>query len=338
MPLQIIRQDVTTIKCDAIVNPTNRYLLPGGGVDELIHERAGENLRKACELLGEIQVGQAKITPAFDLPCKYVIHTVGPIWQGGGFNEKTLLKNCYVNSLKLAVKHELESIAIPLISSGAYNYPKDKVLKVAVSTINKFLKTHELNVYLVVYDKTSYEFSKRLYGEILKYVSDNFDRGRIGVPRKKPLRGWPDVCLNYEKSMRYVEIPEWLSADKDESSIESLLEEMDETFAVTLLKLIDLKGMTDVECYKRANVSKQTWYKILNEKNYKPSKNTVIAFAISLKLTYEEAQSLLSTVGFTLSKSIRFDVIIEYFLKREIYDIMKINQILFEFDQPCLGV
>lgn len=232
----------------------------------------------------------------------------------------------------------MESIAIPLISSGTYNYPKDKVLKVAVSTISKFLKTHELNVYLVVYDKTSYEFSRRLYGEILKYVSDNFDRGRIGVPRKKPLRGWPDVCLNYEKSMRYVEIPEWLSEDKDESSIESLLEEMDETFAVTLLKLIDLKGMTDVECYKRANVSKQTWYKILNEKNYKPSKNTVIAFAISLKLTYEEAQSLLSTVGFTLSKSIRFDVIIEYFLKREIYDIMKINQILFEFDQPCLGV
>ena len=117
-----------------------------------------------------------------------------------------------------------------------------------------------------------------------------------------------------------------------------MLLKIDDNFAVTLLKLIDLKNITDVECYKKANVSKQTWYKIMNEKNYKPSKNTVIAFAIALELTLEETEHLLSTVGFTLSKSSKFDIIIEYFLIKGEYDIFTINETLFKFDQVCLGV
>ena len=313
------------MNCDAIVNPSNERLIPGGGIDAQIHKKAGYQLMIACSLLGGIEVGEAKITPAFNLPCKYVIHTAGPVWTGGQNNESTLLKNCYTNCLKVAVKNDCESVAIPLISSGCYNYPKDKVLKLAVKTINKFLEGTELNVYLVVYDKASYEFSKSLFGSVSRYIEKQYYKNNCMTMSLKSFDlvnqyKYFDCC--YEKGF----------------TIEAMLDEIDDSFAVTLLKLIDLKGMTDLECYKRANISKQTWYKIQNEKDYKPSKNTVLAFAISLKLTFEETQHLLSTVGFTLSKSSKFDIIIEYFIKKGVYDIMKINETLFEFDQPCLGV
>ena len=330
MPLHIIRQDITKIKCDAIVNPSNRHLFPSGGVDAKIHRKAGPELLTACALLGGIEVGEAKITPAFNLPCKYVIHTAGPVWSGGQNGEKTLLQNCYINCLKTAIVHGCESVAIPLISSGTYGYPKDKVLKVAVKTINGFLQDNELSVYLVVYDKTSYEFSKRLYGQVERFIENNYDFVDL---RCMSLKAPYDLII--DKLIRQVKEPFFV---EDISSIEKMLNNMDDCFALTLLKLIEVKKMTEVECYKKANVSKQTWYKILNEKNYKPSKNTVIAFAISLKLTFPETQHLLSTVGFTLSKSSKFDIIIEYFIKHGSYDIMKINETLFEFDQPCLGV
>ncbi|MBR5388594.1 MAG: macro domain-containing protein [Clostridia bacterium] len=333
MPLQIIRQDITKIKCDAIVNPSNRHLFPGGGVDAKIHRKAGPELLTACALLSGIEVGEAKITPAFNLPCKYVIHTAGPVWSGGQNGEKTLLQNCYVNCLKTAMVNGCESVAIPLISSGTYGYPKDKVLKVAVKTINGFLQDNELNVYLVVYDKTSYEFSKRLYGQIERFIEDNYYDDLHCMSFMAPDDSFFNCAVTKKKY--YGKEPVF---GEDVSSIEKMLSEIDDNFAVTLFKLIDVKNMTDVECYKKANVSKQTWYKILNEKNYKPSKNTVIAFAISLKLTFSETQHLLSTVGFTLSKSSKFDIIIEYFIKHGSYDIMKINETLFEFDQPCLGV
>ena len=333
MPLKIIRQDITKIKCDAIVNPTDTRFSADGGVDAKIHMAAGEKLREACASLGKIEVGEAKITPAFDLPCKYVIHTVGPVWSGVNANEKTLLQKCYKACLKTAVANGLESVAVPLISSGAYGYPKDQVLKIAVSSINAFLKDNELTVFLVVYDKTSYEFSKSLYGKVKRYIADNY----LGYRRSSR-----DICeclsLAAEYSPTYGAKYKAATFSEDTSSIEEMLEEIDDTFAVTLMKLIDLKKMTDVECYKRANVSRQTWYKILNEKDYKPSKNTVIAFAISLKLNLAETQHLLATVGFTLSKSSKFDIIIEYFLKNGCHDIMKINETLFEFDQQCLGV
>jgi O-acetyl-ADP-ribose deacetylase (regulator of RNase III)/predicted DNA-binding protein (UPF0251 family) len=333
VPLLIIRKDITKFRCDAIVNPSNRHLVPGGGIDERIHEKAGPELLTACASLGGIEVGEAKITPAFNLPCKYVIHTAGPVWLGGQNGEGTLLRKCYVNCLKTAVLNGCKSIAIPLISSGKYGYPKDKVLQVAVKTINGFLDDNELIVFLVVYDKTSYEFSKRLYGQVERFITKNYRDDSHCMSCKAPDGFFID---NYEKSeARCCKIP---SFREDVSSIEKMLREIDDSFAVTLLRLIDIKNMTDVECYKKANVSRQTWYKILNEKDYKPSKNTVIAFAISLKLTFPETQHLLSTVGFTLSKSSKFDIIIEYFIKHGFYDIMKINETLFEFDQPCLGV
>ncbi len=329
MPLHIIRQDITKLECDAIVNAANNTLLGGGGVDGAIHKVAGGGLLEECKTLGGCNTGDAKITKGYNLPCKYVIHTVGPIWGGGEYGEKALLESCYKKSLALAKDNNCESVAFPLISSGVYGYPKDKALSVAVETISAFLFDNEMTVYIVVFDKSAYQISEKLFDDVTEYIDDNYvdeneECNLYGISENDFEIG--SCCLN-EKTFATRSI-----------SLEDMLSEMDDNFAVTLLKLIDAKGITDVECYKKANVSKQTWYKIMNEKNYKPSKNTVICFAIALELSLDETERLLSTVGFTLSRSSKFDIIIEYFLINGEYNIFTINETLFKFDQVCLGV
>ena len=333
MPLHIIRQDITKMECDAIVNAANNSLLGGGGVDGAIHKAAGIALLEECKTLGGCNTGEAKITKGYDLPCKYVIHTVGPVWKNGQNGERALLSSCYKNSLALAKKHGCESVAFPLISSGIYGYPKDKALSVATQVIGEFLFDNEMTVYIVVFDKDSYQISQDLFDDVAEYIDDNYAYARREGKRSRERKVFTGVYQEFE-----LENLDAFIEYKNAPSLLDMLENMDDTFAVTLLKLIDLKGISDVECYKKANVSKQTWYKIMNEKDYKPSKNTVLCFAIALELSLEETRHLLSTVGFTLSKSSKFDIIIEYFLLREEYNIFTINETLFKFDQVCLGV
>lgn len=323
MPLHIIRQDITKIECDAIVNSADPTLLGGGGVDGAIHKVAGSQLLDECKTLGGCQRGEAKITKGYNLPCKYVIHTVGPVWQGGAKGEKLLLEDCFDNSLALAKKNLCQTVAFPLISAGAYGYPKDQALAVAIERIGNFLLDNEMTIYLVVFDKGSFKISKNLVDDVAEYIDDNYLKGRSNQRNRVFLNKNINLQLESEKSYC--------------CSLEEMLKNLDDNFQVTLFKLIDLKGMDDVECYKKANVSKQTWYKILNEKDYKPSKNTVLAFAIALQLSLEQTKQLLKTVGFALSKSNKFDVIIEYFLVNEKYDMFTINETLFHFDQPTLG-
>ena len=335
MPLHIIRQDITKIECDAIVNAANSSLLGGGGVDGAIHKAAGIGLLEECKTLGGCDTGDAKITKGYNLPCKHVIHTVGPIWRGGQNGEKLLLESCYKKSLVLAKENNCETVAFPLISSGIYGYPKDKALSVAVEAISEFLFDNEMTVYIVVFDKASYQISEELFDDVAEYIDDNYvDENEERRLYNRPRRIFSSECDFDVGSVCF----EQKALAPRPISLEDMLSEMDDNFAVTLLKLIDVKGITDVECYKKANVSKQTWYKIMNEKNYKPSKNTVIAFAIALELTLEETNHLLATVGFALSKSNKFDIIIEYFLINGEYNIFTINETLFKFDQVCLGV
>ena len=351
MPLHIIQQNITKIKCDAIVNAANNSLLGGGGVDGAIHSAAGFELLEECKTLGGCKTGDAKITKGYRLPCKYVIHTVGPIWQGGARNEKALLEACYQRSLTLAKEYGCESVAFPLISSGVYGYPKAQALAVAVDSISKFLFHNEMTVYIVIFDKSSYQINEKLYDAVASYVSDNLDDFNCEVAEEcceliEERYDFVEECsesridprLYKELNLNRIYEKKLLSPTADSESLADMLSHLDDGFTVTLLKLIDTKGITDVECYKKANVSKQTWYKIINERDYRPSKNTVLSFAIALKLSLEETERLLSTVGFTLSRSSVFDVIIEYFLINGEYNIFTINETLFKFDQPCLGV
>ncbi|MBR1969167.1 MAG: macro domain-containing protein [Clostridia bacterium] len=340
MPLQIVRQDITKMKVDAIVNTTNEEMIGYSGVDFAVHQGAGQKLDKACSRIAPLGLGEAKITKGYNLDAKYIIHTSGPVWRGGLEGESIILKSCYTEALKIAVSKGLKSIAFPLISSGAYGYPKDKVLKFAVQVITEFLCEHELAVYLCVFDKKSYEFSKTLFEEICNFIEGKLEDQ---VPEKcraykkalQPMvvesRNYAEVCSTHGKMQS--------PCREADESLHDYMKKKDKSFAYKLFDLIDERGMTDVECYKKANVDKKTFSKIkCKGDTYRPSKQTAVAFAIALKLDLEETQDLLASAGLTLSYSFTFDKIIMYFIQKEIYNIFEINEALFEFDQVLLGV
>ena len=342
MPLQIIRQDITKMRVDAIVNTTNEEMIGYSGVDLAIHTIAGAELDTECAKLAPLGLGQAKLSGAYGLPCKYVIHTSGPVWRGGLVGESIILRSCYIESLKLAVKSGCRSIAFPLISSGVYGYPKDQVLKFAIQTITEFLFAHELTVYLCVFDKESYSFSQKLFSDIQEFINDEyvdehdedfyeaFDGSIDEMPMAKCIQA--PMCADAMMPRKRE------TSSAAGKSLREYMKQMDRSFQEMLFDLIDESGMTDVECYKKANVDKRTFSKIKSNKDYKPSKQTVIAFAISLQLDMDTTQELLATAGFTLSRSKVFDKIIRYFIHNGNYDIFEINEALFEFDQQLLGV
>lgn len=319
MPIQIERNDITKIKCDAIVNAANNSLLGGGGVDGAIHRAAGRGLLEECSKLGGCKTGEAKITGAYNLPCKYVIHTVGPVWRGGDYNEEKLLMSCYRNSLQLAKEYKCETVAFPLISAGVYGYPKDEALRVAVGEISRFLLENEMTVTVVVYDKQSFQISKKLIADIREYIDERYIDEHF-VARSNIL--YYDGYFPKQSS----------------TNLSDVVGSVDESFSEMLLRKIDEKGMTDAQCYKKANIDRKLFSKIRNNPGYKPSKPTAIAFAIALELSLEEATDLLLKAGYALSPSSKFDVIVEYFIRNQRYDILEINEALFEFDQPLLGM
>ena len=338
MPIKIIRQDITKIKCDAIVNPTDPYYSHCGGVDAAIHEAAGEALYYACMEQGKLEVGKSVVTPAFSLSCKYVIHTVGPRYKDGEQREEVFLRSCYRESLKLGVANKCKSIAFPLIASGTFGFPKDKVLKIAVDEISNFLFDNEMLVYIVVYDKTSYSISEKLFADIVDYIDDNYSKGGWLYPSCSAISGSMAMPgSRRRKAERDYDICESKTLLSKEG-LDGILNSLDESFSQMLLRKIDEKGMTDAECYKKANVDRKLFSKIRSNVNYKPSKTTAIAFAIALELSLEETEDMLRKAGFALSHSNKFDIIIEYFISHKNYNVHEINEVLYQFDQSTLGV
>lgn len=336
MPLKMIREDITRIRCDAIVNSTNERLHPDGGTDAAIHEAAGKALYEDCRKIGQLRHKDAVVTPAYNLPSRFVIHVTGPVYNNGKSKEAEMLCETYRAALNKAKDLSCESVAFPLISSGLYGFPKELVLKLAINEISEFLLKNEMTVYLAVFDKESYAISRQLFFDVAAYIDEAYvfshtDAARFAedesYARRRAVRAKRGLYTDKEAR-------ESLAPDK---SLERMLKDLDDGFAVALLKLIDEKGINEVLCYKKANVSKQTWYKILNEKDYKPKKSTVLSFALSLSLSLEETQALLGTVGYTLSRSCKFDVIVSYFISHGKYDIYEIDQTLFQFDQPTLS-
>ena len=333
MPLIIVRDDITKMSVDAIVNAAKSSLLGGGGVDGCIHRAAGPELLAECRRLGGCPTGEARITGAYRLPCRYVIHTVGPVWQGGGHGEREQLASCYRVSLALAKDRGCGTVAFPLIASGSFGYPKDQALRVAVDAIGEFLLRNDMTVYLVIFGREAFQISGRLFADIAEYIDDHYvdthtdylreSRRRMGSPAS-PFRAASKV-------------PEFPEAPMAASDLDDLLTRLDAGFSETLLKLIDRSGKKDSEIYKCANVDRKLFSKIRNNPDYKPSKSTALAFAIALELDLDETRDLIGRAGYALSASSKFDVIIEYFIRRKNYDIFQINEALFAFDQSLLG-
>lgn len=426
MPLKIVRGDITKMRCDAVVNAANSTLLGGGGVDGAIHRAAGRGLLKECRGLGGCEVGDAKVTGGYNLPCRFVIHTVGPVWRGGSHGEERLLRSCYRRSLELAKSRGCGSVAFPLISSGAFGYPKALALRTAADEISAFLSQNEMLVYIVVFDGSSCLISEKLYDDIAAYIDDKYADGhgdkersrRLLTPRSAPPadslddagfsgqgegafrsaqgRGdeedksgklgkmtfvleFPGESLpsdeGRDKGDKLDEMTFAFSSDEGNEpedmatigcfapspasgsaaalrgdtaelfalptipaaqSLDEALRHLDESFTEMLLRKIDEKGMTDTECYKKANIDRKLFSKIRGDKHYRPSKTTAIAFAVALELPLDEMKSLLMKAGFALSHSNKFDIIIEYFAVNGNYNIFEINEALFAFDQPLL--
>lgn len=332
MPLQIIRNDITKMDVDAIVNAANSALKMGGGVCGAIFNAAGaDKLQKECDEIGKCNTGDAVITKGYNLLAKHIIHTVGPVWNGGNNDEEKLLKNCYLKSLNLALVNGLESIAFPLISSGIYGYPKDQAFKIAVSVIQDFLLNNEMMVYLIVFDKKAVEISEKLYKSIEKYIDDNYVDDRYESKRERYTKELEFISENFILNEANV------MPSKSKRSLEDVVSQLDETFSQMLFRLIDEKDMTDVETYKKANIDRKLFSKIRSDKFYNPRKTTALALAISLELNIDETKDLLSKAGLALSHSNKFDLIIEYFIDEGIYNIFEINEALFAFEQNLLG-
>jgi len=384
MPLEIVRTDITTMQVDAIVNAANTEMRMGGGVCGAIFRAAGvETMKAECDRIGSCGVGEAVFTSGGRLPAKHVIHTAGPIWHGGSSGEEPQLRSAYANSLALAIQLGCESIAFPLISSGAYGYPKELAFSVAVRVIGEFLASTDLMVYLTVFDDRTDDPSAERYPEIARYIRENYgfdgtpaenetesalaaiqdpSQTSSQAPLQAPLQApseFPSQArakaessapvpaaarakiesCKFEKKVRQVcEDACSVYERSDTRSLEDVLKQLDESFSKKLMRLIDEKGMTDSTAYKQANVDRRVFSTIRRNDGYKPSKSTAIAFAVALRLSLDETRDLLGTAGFSLSRSSKADIIIEYFIVRGEYDINQINMVLFEFHQPLLGV
>ena len=331
MPLIIVRNDITTMRVDAIVNAANESLLGGGGVDGCIHRAAGPELLAECRRLGGCRTGEAKLTRGYRLPCKYIIHTVGPVWHGGDHGEQEQLVSCYRTSLALARKHHCQTVAFPLISSGVYGYPKEQALRTAMDAIGAFLLEHDMTVYLVIFDRSAYQISSRLFADIAAYIDDHYVDAHTDFIRSRPCPASIPVETQMAPS------PAFSPASRPPRSLDDRLTHLDAGFSETLLTRIDRSGKKDSEIYKRANVDRKLFSKIRSNPDYRPSKPTALAFAIALELDLTETRDLIARAGYALSRSSKFDVIIEYFISQRNYNIYEINEALFAFDQSLLG-
>jgi O-acetyl-ADP-ribose deacetylase len=334
MPLSIVRNDITTMTVDAIVNAANSKLQKGNGVCYDIFMASGEmEMQDACENLGPLDAGNVALTPGFNLPSRYVIHAVGPMWRNGEHGEKQLLATCYEKALDIALEKQITSIAFPLISTGSLGYPKHEAMHVAVSTITDFLSAHDMSIYLVVHDEDSYLLSKTLYTDIKSYIDtcsveqqfirsgELLDQSRIPCLMQNPIvRHDRQSDVSYNRNLR------------------DTVEELEESFTRRLFRIIAERSLDEVQVYKKANIDRKHFSKIRSNDAYQPSKETAIALAIALELDVEEAKDLIGRAGYILSRSHTFDMIIEYFITQRKHNIHEINEALFTFDQPLLGV
>ena len=361
MPFAIVRNDIARMKADAIVNTANPRPVIGAGTDSAVHEKAGPQLLEARKEIGELPVGEAAVTPGFGLAAKYVIHVSSPWWKNGESGEEALLRQCYDRALALAAERACASVAFPLLAAGTYGFPRDRTLRIAEAAFRDFLADHEMMIWLVVFDRKSFQVSEALFRAVESYLDETYVEEQLekeysdSGPRRRLFhhlnRRQERESLSEDASSVPMEAPSVYGSALSQSptagrvsgkkptkkDLEEQLRKLDRGFSETLLALIDASGKKDSEVYKRANIDRKLFSKIKNKPEYRPSKPTVLAFAFALRLDLDQAKDLLVKAGYALSHSNRFDVIVEYFLLRREYDLFQVNEVLFAFDQPLIG-
>lgn len=334
MPLLIIRNDITKMQVDAVVNPSNSMLQCGRGTSQAIFNEAGAKvLAGALAEIGECSEGEAVITKGFNLPAKYIIHAVCPKWRGKDAETYELLGRSYTSALMLAKQYALKTVAFPLLSSGFYGWPKAEALHEATAAISRFLLAEDMTVYIVLYDHESVEIGKKLFSSVKEYIDEHYieqKRRQYEYPAYQTLQSSMAAPASHGNLLQKM-------SPVKERKLEDLIAQMDETFSQKLLRLIDERGMKDSEVYRKANIDRRLFSKIRNDVYYTPSKKTVLAFAIALELSFDETKDLLMKAGFALSYSSKFDIILSFFIENGQYDVFLINEVLFAYGQPLLG-
>ena len=329
MPFDIVRNDITNMQVDAIVNAASRLPRVGAGVDSAIHKKAGPSLLAARKEIGYIRPGTAAITPGFGLGAEYVIHAATPTWIDGAHGEAEALRSAYDMSLALAAERGCDSIAFPLLASGNHGFPKQKALQVAVAAFSEFLMENEMQIYLVVFGKESLRLSEKLVHNVACYIDENYVDAY-----EQTLRPWYQMSRNLEMSdVCMASMP----CEESSLSLDEYIKNKDAGFTETLLSLIKKKGLKNATVYKRANISKQHFSKLINDPNAKPSKQTAIALSLALELNLDATRDLIGRAGYALTNSSTFDLIIRYFIEHGQFNVIEINIALYEFDQSLLG-
>lgn len=351
MPFLIIRNDISQVTADCIVNSANPLPEIGYGVDSAIYEKAGKELLLARRQIGTISAGESRITSGYNLKTSYIIHTVVPIWIDGKHKEIETLRACFSGAFELALKHDCHSIAFPLLGTGNNGFPKHLALQYAIDVIRDFLNEHDLTVYLVVYDKDSYAIASDYRNDIQTFIDDHyisrkkrtFSKTKFSESRSR------NLASHFYEDLEEMSIPDssisvcdssidsYLKPSQQPEGFNHLFDDLEDSFSERLIKLIDASGLSDPQVYKRANIDRKLFSKIKNDRDYKPRKATVLAFAIALRLSLVETRKLLESAGYALSHSSKFDIILEYFISNHNYDVFEINEVLFLFDQPLIG-
>lgn len=378
MAFRIIRNDITKIQADAIVNTANPEPVYMAGTDSAVYAAAGaEKLLEERRKIGRIAEGDVAVTPAFDLDAKYIFHTVGPVWQGGDHGERETVAKCYENCLDKAKELGLESIAFPLLSTGAYGFPKADALQIATSVFSSFLADNDLEITLVVFDSESFVLTGKIFAGISQFIDDNYVEEKtleeygFGVSLEDAecveedsteVRRTRQAEAEYRKERRslrqrnmlrmeeaqHVMPPAAASAmagaargaavpAQQKRSLDDVVKNLSETWSESLLRMISEKGYSEIDVYRRANVDRKLFSKIRSNRDYRPKKNTAFAFALALRLNLDETKDFIGRAGYAFSPSSRFDLIVEYCITQKEYNLIDVNVLLFKYNEPLLG-
>ena len=342
MAFKIVRNDITKMKVDAIVNTANEEPVYSSGTDTAVYKAAGEELLLAeRKKIGFMNEGDVAITSGFHLPAKYIIHAVSPCYIDGNCGEERKLRQCYRRSLNLAWNNRCKSIAFPLIATGSFGYPKEEGMSIALEEIKAFLLMHEMLIYLVVFDTESTKLGLNYYPDLKAYIDHNY----VCAKRKEEYGDTyeemkssavltssnKDVCADQPTPI-FFDDELW---EENESALNERMQHLSDTFQQYLLYLIEDKGLTNTEVYKRAIMTKQLFSKIKVNPQYHPDKATAMRLCVGAKLNLDETKDLLARAGYALSPCDKRDIIFSFFIEREIFDMIEIDIVLEEYDLPC---